>query len=67
MQQRSFMSSNIFNDAKVEEEEDWQTVRQDGADVALVNGLGCPSKVVLEVAYILLARWCGDTHICGPI
>ena len=59
--------SDIFNDGNVEEEDECQPVRQDGADVALVNGLGCRSKVVLEVAYILLARWCGDTHICGPI
>ena len=56
--------SDIFNDGKVEEEDECQPVRQDGADVALVNGLGCRSKVVLEVAYILLAQWSGDTHIC---
>ena len=60
MQQRSFMSSNIFNDAKVEEEEDWQTVRQERADVALVNGLGSRANVPLGVvAYIVL--W--DTYL----
>ena len=60
MQQRSFMSSNIFNDAKVEEEEVWQTARQEGADVALVNGLGSRANVPLEVvAYIIL--W--DTYL----
>ena len=54
------MSSNIFNDAKVEEEEDWQTVRQEGADVALVNGLGSRANVPLGVvAYIVL--W--DTYL----